>query len=109
MPARQQRLLVLAAAITSAVLLLLAYAGHEELLAYAAPVLVLVLPLLSGRFVGEERIAQAAAGRRARPSSRLRPLAVPAIWSARVLSVPRGGRLIAQSLAVRPPPVLASV
>lgn len=109
MPARQQRLLVLAAAITSAVLLLLAYAGHEELLAYAAPVLVLVLPLLSGRFVGEERIAQAAAGRQARLTLRPRPTAAPATWSARVLSVPRGGRLIAQSLAVRPPPAVASL
>lgn len=109
MPARQQRLLVISAAVTSALLLLGAYAGHEELLAYAAPVLVLVLPLLSGRFVGEEHIARAAAGRRARPMLRLRSLAAPTARPARVLSVPRGGRLIAQSLAVRPPPALASV
>lgn len=109
MPARQQRLLILWAAITSALLLVLAFAGHEQLLAYAAPVLVLVLPLLSGRFVGEERIAQVAAGRRSRLAPRMRPVVALAGWSPRVLSVPRGGRLIAQSLAVRPPPVVASV
>ena len=109
MPARQQRLLTASAAITSALLLLGAFAGHVELLAYAAPVLVLLLPLLSGRFVGEERIARAAAGRRDRPALRLRRAPAPATWSERVLSVPRGGRLIAESLAVRPPPVPASV
>jgi fatty acid desaturase len=108
MPARQQRLLIVSAAITSALLLLGAFAGHEELLAYAAPVLVLVLPLLSGRFVGEEQIARAVAGRRARTMLHARSAATPT-WSAGVLSVPRGGRLIAQSLAVRPPPAAASM
>lgn len=106
MPARQQRLLVASAALTFVLLMLAAGAGHVELLAYAAPVLVLALPLLSGRFVGEDRIARAAAARR-RAARRTAPLyrpPAPATWLVRVLSVPRGGRLIADALAVRPPP-----
>ena len=51
--------------------LLGALAGLTEVLAYAAPLLVLLLPLLAGRFVGEERIARAAA--RIRRARRPRP------------------------------------
>lgn len=86
--------------------MLSADAGHAELMAYLSPVLVLLLPLLSGRFVGEERIARAAAAAR-RPARRITPLyrpPAPATWLVRVLSVPRGGRLLADALAVRPPP-----
>ena len=50
---RDQRLMVISAGLAAALVLLGALAGFEELLAYAAPVLVLVLPLLAGRFVGE--------------------------------------------------------
>lgn len=103
MVSREQRLLVLSALLTSVLLLVAAAAGHAELLAFAAPVLVLALPLLAGRYLGEERIARAAGRRRV---VRLRPRRLSRL--PRVSRVPRvlvrGGRLIAESLAVRPPP-----
>jgi hypothetical protein len=68
---------------------------------HLAPVLVLVLPLLAGRYVGEEQIARLAARRRVvvvrRPvarTPRIRPRAL----------VPRGGLLLAAALAQRGPP-----
>jgi hypothetical protein len=76
--------------------------GATPELLLAAPVLVMVLPLLAGRYVGEERIARL---RAAAPQGPRRPVAgaVPAVRATLAL-VPRGGRLIAASLAVRPPP-----
>jgi hypothetical protein len=78
--------------------------GLDTGLLLLSPALVLLLPLLAGRYLGEEtleRLARRApSGRRARPVSsplpRRRPRAV----------VSRGGRLIAAALAERgPPPV----
>lgn len=74
----------------------------------AAPFLLLALPLLAGGYVGEEllhRFARAAASRRSRRCDRC------AVRPARPASrlVPRGGALIAASLAVRPPPFAATV
>ncbi len=43
MPASDRRLLLLATCVTSALVLVLALAGHPELLAYASPLLVLAL------------------------------------------------------------------
>jgi hypothetical protein len=107
MPERDQRLLLGAAFATSVLLLLAALAGHPELLPYAAPLFLLAVPLLAGRYVGEERLERMRSGlRRSRrvPARAVMPsggrrLAVP---------LPRGGRLIAHSLAERPPPALAA-
>jgi hypothetical protein len=103
-PARDRRILVAAAVATSALLLVAAIAGHAEVLAYAAPLFLLAVPLLAGRYVGEERLERlrgpvARRWRRAAPvrSRAPRPVAL----------LPRGGRLIAEKLAVRPPPGLA--
>lgn len=67
----------------------------------AAPALLLFLPLLAGRYVGEEGLLRVV-GRwrapRARPVSSVRPLR----RGPRVLA--RGGRLIAVALAERAPP-----
>jgi hypothetical protein len=104
MPARDQRMLLAAAVATSALLLLAALAGHAELLAYAAPLFLVALPLLAGRYPGEERLDRL----RSEFVARRRPARVapaPAVRRSAVL-VPRGGRLIAEALAVRPPPVL---
>ncbi len=89
-------------------MLLGALAGLTEVLAYAAPLVVLLLPLLAGRFVGEERIARAAA--RIRRARRPRPAlaAAPITWLRGMTLIPRGGRLLARALAVRPPPAPAS-
>ncbi len=105
MAVREQRLLVLSALVSSVLLLAGAVAGLGELLAFAAPVLVLALPLLAGRYLGEERIARAAGRMRAR-RSRPRSVAVPMARLRPARTVVRGGRLIAMSLAVRPPPVV---
>jgi hypothetical protein len=82
-------------------------AGVEALL--AAPVLVLLAPLLAGRYLGERQIERLAAARvpRAHPVARPRRTSI-APRAPRVL-LPRGGRLLATSLAVRPPPPVAQL
>jgi hypothetical protein len=107
MPARDQRLLLVAAIGMSALLLVAALAGHSDLLVYSAPLFLVAAPLLAGRYVGEGQLERLRCGRTravprrapraARPASR-RPAAL----------LPRGGRLIAEALAVRPPPLLAA-
>jgi ABC-type amino acid transport system permease subunit len=74
-------------------------------LLYSAPLLIVALPLLAGRYVGEDRIvglAEAARGRR--HAARALRLPTPPAMRRATQIVPRGGRLIAHSLAVRPPP-----
>src|SRR3954454_15219502 len=67
----------------------------------AVPGLLLVLPLLAGRYVGEDRLADLA-GRAIAPRRRS-PVSLGARRRApRVL--PRGGRLIPAALAERGPP-----
>jgi hypothetical protein len=107
MPARDQRLLALSAAVVAALACLLALAGHPELLAYAAPLLVLALPLALGRYLGEETLDRL----RSRPRRRTRHPRLAAQRSAghRLGALlPRGGRLIAHSLAERGPPAVAA-
>ncbi|MEA2155904.1 MAG: hypothetical protein QOE11_2044 [Solirubrobacteraceae bacterium] len=96
---RDRHLLFGLAALTLAIALLVG--GHSDVL-LAVPVLVFALPLMAGRYFGEERLARIAAAfvsarERAAPS-----LAMTARRAAHPL--PRGGHLIASSLAVRPPP-----
>ena len=74
-------------------------------LALFAPALLLALPLLAGRYVGEEVIERlrtprpAPARRRSKQAApRLRPVA---------RHMPRGAGLVASHLARRPPPRLA--
>jgi hypothetical protein len=104
MPRGERLFLTALAGAMSVLLLAAAAAGHTELLAYAAPVALVVLPLLGGRYVGEQRIARLRrrfAGRRA---GRL-PLPARAVgWRTPAVHVPRGSALIAYGLAVRPPP-----
>jgi hypothetical protein len=106
MPARDQRLLLGAALFTSALLVLATLAGHADLLPYAAPLFLVAVPLLAGRYVGEERLERMRSGLRRERLLPPRSVAAPAARRA-VAAFPRGGRLIAQSLAERPPPALA--
>ena len=77
-------------------------------LLYLAPLLIVGLPLLAGRYVGEEAIERLAGAHGVGPQ-RPRVAAVDRPIPGRVVyAVPRGGRLIATSLAVRPPPTAAS-
>ena len=74
--------------------------GGSAGLLYAAPALLLALPLAHGRYVAEDRLA----GLAARSLGRLRaPLALPAPRS-RVQLMERGGRLVGRAMAKRPPP-----
>jgi hypothetical protein len=106
MPARDQRLLLGAALATSALLLLASVAGHADLLPYAAPLFLIAVPLLAGRYVGEERLERMRSGLRRAPLRAPRAEVPPALRRV-VALLPRGGRLIAHSLAERPPPALA--
>jgi hypothetical protein len=103
MARRDLRLLLGLTGLTLALVAVQALTGAEVLL--ASPAFVLALPLLAGRYVGEERIARLAA--RFVPSVRR---AVPRL-SARFpraprALLPRGGGLLACSLAERGPPVV---
>ncbi|HEY6778937.1 MAG TPA: hypothetical protein VI122_20715 [Thermoleophilaceae bacterium] len=104
MPARDQRMLLALAVGTSVLVVLAALAGHAELIAYAAPLLVVALPLAAGRYVGEERLRQLSS--RAVPRRQRAPIVRPALRRPAEL-VPRGGRLIAHALAERGPPLPA--
>jgi hypothetical protein len=104
MTRRDRQLLLGLAALTLALAALTLVGVHSDVL-LAAPVLVFALPLLAGRYVGEEQLARLAAAFVAR---RRRPAAVLPTTARRTPGrLPRGGRLIAASLAERPPPVLA--
>jgi hypothetical protein len=90
-------------------LAILAWAAAEVLtggsagLLYAAPALLLALPLVHGRYVAEDRLAGFARGRH---EPRRRPLRMPAPPS-RPRVMARGGRLVARAMAKRPPPSAA--
>ena len=104
MPRRDRRVLVALTLLSSLCLLAEAAGVLAPALLYAAPLLIVALPLIAGRYLGEERIvrlARAAQVRRRRPPARV---AAPAGALRALRAVPRGGRLIAHSLAVRPPP-----
>jgi hypothetical protein len=91
----------LAVALTCAWALGLAFSGSTDMLFYLAPALLIVVPLVAGRYVGESLVLKLAARGRVR---RPRPLRTSRIPRAHALQVPRGTRLIAFSLAERPPP-----
>src|SRR4051794_10408027 len=77
-------------------------AGSVEGVLMLAPALLLAAALISGRYLGEETIAPV---RRARPapSARSRARLVATIRPPARMA-PRGGLLLAASLATRPPP-----
>jgi hypothetical protein len=105
MPEGERRLLLALAGAVSLLLLVAGFAGHPELLVYAAPAALVAIPLLSGRYIGEERIFRLRRrfrGERAqRGHSRSRPRGRPSVLA------PRGTSLMAHGLAVRPPPPAA--
>jgi hypothetical protein len=75
-------------------------------LGYLAPALVLVLALVCRRYPGERVLRRLAAARHARGHrSPARTGGAPASHA----RLPRGGRLIAYSLADRPPPAVVAV
>lgn len=77
--------------------------GLDTGLLFLAPAIVVALPLLAGRYPGARRLARM---RRAQPR-RWHGSTTPGALPGRERLLPRGGRLIAASLAVRPPPFAA--
>jgi hypothetical protein len=102
MPRRDKRILLGLAALTLVFAVVQTLTGISADVLLAAPAVLLLLPLLAGRYVGEDGIARLSA-RVATP--RRRPVAVRATQSRRAPRVlARGGRLIAVALAQRGPP-----
>jgi hypothetical protein len=92
----------LALTVTVCWALALALSGSTDTLLFLAPALLIVAPLLAGRYPGEELIAKFVTKRSQRPRrSAAAPAPIPRpplAWS------PRGTRLLAFSRAERPPP-----
>jgi hypothetical protein len=106
MARRDLRLLLGLTALTLGLVAIQALTGAEVLL--ASPALVLALPLIAGRYVGEERIARLAARFAvAEPARPARRLAARLPRAPRAL-VPHGGCLFACSLAERGPPAVVA-
>lgn len=77
-------------------------------LLFLAPALILALPLLAGRYVGEDAVVALVAGVRLRRRRRATAgLAARLQRAPRVLAV-RGARLLAAALAERGPPAPAA-
>jgi hypothetical protein len=75
--------------------------GVDTGLLYLAPALALCAPLIVGRYLGEGQLAELA---KRSPRSLARPAARLAVPRSHVRLMQRGGRLVASSLAKRPPP-----
>lgn len=93
----------LALTVTVCWALALAFSGSTDTLLFLAPALLIVAPLIAGRYPGEELIARLVAKRSRLPRRAAvapAPLPQPPVaWS------PRGTRLLAFSRAERPPPL----
>jgi hypothetical protein len=106
MPRRAARPLLLAALLVTAWLLCHAtFAELDVVWLSLVPVFALVLPLVAGRYVGEQTIARLAGARRA--AGRRRTAAAPRPRRPMGAHRGHGGLLIARRLAGRAPPVAA--
>ena len=92
----------LALVLTCCWALTLAISGSSDGFLYLAPALLILFPLLAGRYLGEGLVIKLASrgGAKRYPRRAIVPPVpkAPAVW------LPRGTRLIAFSLAERPPP-----
>ena len=105
MPSRRDRIVLWAfAVLVVAWMVAEALTGSETGLLYLAPALVLALPLVLGRFPGEERLAGLAGPSRAAAARAPARIVAP---RSHVRVMQRGGVLVASALAKRPPPRLA--
>jgi hypothetical protein len=92
----------LALTVTVCWALALALSGSTDTLLFLAPALLIVAPLIAGRYPGEELIAKLVVRRSRRPR---RPAVAPApVSRPPIARSPRGTRLLAFSRAERPPP-----
>ena len=104
MASRDRRILLTLAGTCAVLSLVAGLAGVEAAIAYAAPLIGVLVPLVLGRYPGERAFASRVVRHRPlRPRRRLAPVRRPLL-----VLVPRGTTLMARSLAVRPPPLVAS-
>jgi hypothetical protein len=105
MPRRDRFVLLALATLSLALAVLQSATGVSPDVLLAVPALLLLLPLLAGRYLGEESLARLtgrmAARRRRSPASIGARRRAPRV-------LPRGGRLIAAVLAERGPPLAAA-
>jgi hypothetical protein len=94
-----------ALAITLCWVAALAVTGATDVLLFLAPALLIAIPLLGGRYIGEELIVRLAA-RGPRPPRRATSSPAWPTPPAPESRHPRGTGLLAFSLAKRPPPAL---
>jgi len=99
---RRRLMLSWFALLVAAWIVLAVLSGADTGLLYLAPALLLCAPLAVGRYVGEEQLAELAKRSPRDPARRASRLPVP---RSHVRLMQRGGRLVASSLAKRPPPV----
>jgi hypothetical protein len=106
MPRRDRHILFGLTLLSVALAVLQSVTGLSPDVLLAVPAALLLLPLLAGRYVGEDGLARLARTRTA-VAPRRSPTRIGARRRApRVL--PRGGRLIAAALAERGPPLAAA-
>ena len=109
MPASRRWVRILSLAITLAAFpAALLVPGMETAVLLLSPAIVMLAMLCTGLYVGEERLARLAAAWQQRCPQRPRA-ALPAASRRPHVLVPRGGRLVGTSLAVRPPPAPLAV
>lgn len=103
LPRRDRHVLLGLAGLALGLMALAALGGAPDQALAFVPLLVLVLPLAGGRYVGEGSLARLGGARAPAHRAAIAEVAPAGLGAPRVLVV-RGGRLIAASLAVRPPP-----
>jgi hypothetical protein len=103
MPRRDRYVLLALATLSLLLPVVQSATGVSPDVLLAVPALLLLLPLLAGRYVGEERLARLAGDALAR--RRRSPVSIGSRRRTRRV-LPRGGRLIAAALAERGPPAL---
>jgi hypothetical protein len=105
MPVRRDlRPLLIVAVLGVVVALAATITGLDTGLLLLSPALVLLVPLLAGRYVGADTLERLAA-RRSRPHRRVRPASAPLPRPRPRATLVRGGRLLAAALAERGPPL----
>jgi hypothetical protein len=105
MPRRDRYVLLALATLSLLLAVLQSVTGVSPDVLLAVPALLLLLPLLAGRYLGEDGLARLVQ-RRLAPRRRSPATLGTRRRTPRIL--PRGGRLIAAALAERGPPVAAA-
>jgi hypothetical protein len=105
MPRGHQRMLLALAVVAILPPVVESLTGVESGAMYLLPLALIAMPLVFGRYLGERRLARRLAVVVRYP--RRRRSATVRMRRPVVALLPRGGRLIASSLAVRPPPTRA--